>query len=357
METPDHPAVLFVEHYVARGALSLPPRALRILGRGLPEPEGRAPAPDIALLLRIMGLTGERALGEGDDPVRRREATRRGSASVAARRPDGVTASAATVAGGEGDLPARLYVPSLDTDGRLLMYVHGGGWVTGDLDTHDTLCRFLAVQMQTRVLAIDYRLAPEHPYPAAADDALAAFADIVARAAEFGARPDRIAVGGDSAGGNLAAVVAQQTAGAQRPSGALLLYPACDFTGGGPSRDTFARGFLLEKPDMDWCQDAYVPAGTDLQDARLSPKFGEVDADHPPTVVVTAGFDPLRDEGDDYAAQLREAGVPAVLRRYDGLIHGFANLTAVSPSSREAMIDCAGALRTLLELPRVAATA
>ena len=108
---------------------------------------------------------------------------------------------------------------------------------------------------------------------------------------------------------------------------------------------------------MDWCQDAYLPAGTDLNDPRVSPIFGEIDAEHPPTVVITAGFDPLRDDGDEYAERLREAGVPAVLRRYEGLIHGFANLTAVSPSSREAMIDAAGALRTLMEVSRVSATA
>lgn len=350
MKTPDHPAVIEVEHYVAKTVSSLPPRILRLIGRGVAEPEGRAPAPDIAAILTISKLTGERALGEGDDPVARRASSRRGALTAASRRPDPTRTEDVTVAGAEGPLRARLYVPPNDTAGRLLVFYHGGGWVTGDLDTHDAPCRLLARQAATRVLAVDYRLAPEHPYPAPVDDALAAFADVVARAAEFGAAPDRVAVGGDSAGGNLAAVVAQQTVGGPRPAAALLIYPACDLTGGTPSRDLFAVGFLLEKPDMDWCQDRYLQATGDVRDPRVSPAFGTIDAGHPPTVVVTAGFDPLRDEGEAYAVQLREAGVPTVLRRYESLIHGFANITAISPTSHDAMVDCASALLAVQEV-------
>jgi acetyl esterase len=350
MQTPDHPAVIEVEHYVAKTVSSLPPRLLRIIGRGVAEPEGRAPAPDVAALLAISRLTGERVLGDGDDPVRRRAATRRGALTAAPRRPDPTRVEETTVAGAAGPLRARLYIPPKDTSGRLLVFYHGGGWVTGDLDTHDAPCRLLARQAATRVLAVDYRLAPEHPFPAPVEDALAAFADVVGRAAELGAAPDRIAVGGDSAGGNLAAVVAQQTAGGVRPAAALLIYPACDLTGGTASRDLFARGFLLEKPDMDWCQERYLQDAGDPRDPRVSPAFGTIDAAHPPTVVVTAGFDPLRDEGEAYAAQLREAGVPTVLRGYEGLVHGFANVTAISPTSHDAMVDCASALLAAQEL-------
>ncbi len=350
MKTPDHPVVRVIEHYVARVICGLPAGLQRLIGRGVAAPEGSPPAPDIAALLTIMAMTGERALGTGDDPEARRASTRRGSATAASRRPDPVRSQQVTVAGGAGDLPARLYIPPGDTGGRLLVFYHGGGWVTGDLDTHDTPCRLLAVQAATRVLAVDYRLAPEHPFPAPVEDAMAAFAHVVEHAAKFGAHPERISVAGDSAGGNLAAVVSQQTAGGPRPAAALLIYPACDFRGGTASRSLFAEGFLLEKRDMDWCQGRDLPAGQSIEDPRVSPVFGDIDAAQPPTVVVTAGFDPLRDEGETYAAQLRAAGVPTVLRRYPGLVHGFANVTALSRTSHDAMVDCASALLAAQEL-------
>ncbi len=350
MKTPDHPAMIAVEHQAAKALSSLPRGLQRLIGRTAAQPEGVPPAPDIAALLRIMQVTGERALGAGDDPVARRASTRRGSLTASPRVPYPAEVRDTTVAGALGPLPARLYIPPTATDGRLMVFYHGGGWVTGDLDTHDAPCRFIARQAATRVLAVDYRLAPEHPFPAPVEDALAAFADVVARAAELGADPARISVCGDSAGGNLAAVVSQQTAGGARPAAALLIYPACDFTGGTASRSLFAEGFLLEKSDMDWCQDRYLQAYGELTDPRVSPAFGAVDAEHPPTVVVTAGFDPLRDEGEAYAAQLRAAGIPTVLRRYPGLIHGFMNLTAISPTSHDAMVDCCSALLAVQEV-------
>ena len=350
MKTPDHPVVHVIEHYVARLVCSLPAVLQRIIGRDVARPEGVAPAPEVGALLTIMAMTGERALGTGDDPEARRASTRRGAATAAPRRKGPVRAQQVTVAGAAGDLRARLYIPPGDTDGRLLVFYHGGGWVTGDLDTHDSVCRLLAVQSATRVVSVEYRLAPEHPFPAPADDAIAAFAHIVDHAPKFGARPDRISVAGDSAGGNLAAVVSQQTAGGPRPAAALLIYPACDFRGGTASRGLFAEGFLLEKRDMDWCQARYLPAGADIEDPWISPIFGEIDERHPPTVVVTAGFDPLRDEGETYAAHLRAAGVPTVLRRYPGLVHGFANVTALSRTSHDAMVDCASALLAAQEL-------
>lgn len=350
MKTPDHPVVRAIEHYVARLICALPVGLQRLIARGVAAPEGAAPAPDIGALLTIMALTGERALGTGDDPEVRRASTRRGAATAAPRRSGPVRAQRVTVAGGAGELEARLYVPPVDTDGRLLVFYHGGGWVTGDLDTHDSVCRLLAVQAATRVVAVDYRLAPEHPFPAPLDDAMAVFAHVVEHAATFGAHPDRISVAGDSAGGNLAAVVSQQTAGGPRPAAALLIYPACDFRGGTASRGLFAEGFLLERRDMDWCQARYLPEAQSIEDPRVSPVLGEIDAGHPATVVVTAGFDPLRDEGEAYAAHVRAAGVPTVLRRYPGLVHGFANVTALSRTSHDAMVDCASALLAAQEL-------
>lgn len=356
MQTPDHPVVRLIEHYVARLLCALPPSVQRLISRDVREPEGVPPAPDVSVLLTIMAMSGERALGTGDDPELRRASTRRGAATAAPRTPGPVRAQQVTVAGADGDLPARLYIPPVETDGRLLVFYHGGGWVTGDLDTHDAPCRLLAMQAATRVVSVDYRLAPEHPFPAPVDDALAAFAHVVAHAEKLGGEPDKVSVAGDSAGGNLAAVVAQQSAGGPRPAAALLIYPACDFRGGTASRDLFAEGFLLEKRDMDWCQARYLQPGQPIEDPRVSPVFGDLDAGHPPTVVVTAGFDPLRDEGEAYAAQLREAGVPTVLRRYPGLVHGFINVTALSATSHDAVVDCASALLAVQEL-RLTSTA
>ena len=196
MKTPDHPVVHVIEHYVARLICALPAPVLRIISRDVARPEGVAPAPEVGALLTMMAMTGERALGTGDDPEARRASTRHGAATAAPRKKGPVRAQQVTVAGAAGDLAARLYIPQVDTHGRLLVFYHGGGWVTGDLDTHDSVCRLLAVQSATRVVSVDYRLAPEHPFPAPADDAIAAFAHVVDHAAKFGARPDRIAVGG-----------------------------------------------------------------------------------------------------------------------------------------------------------------
>lgn len=348
--TPDHPVIHALEHYAARGLCSLPASLQRRISSGVGEPEGVAPAPEVGVLLTVMALTGERALGTGDDAELRRASTRRGAATAAPRRPSAVRAEPATVAGAEGELRARLYIPPGPTDGRLMVFFHGGGWVTGDLDTHDAPCRLLAEHAATRVVSVEYRLAPEHPFPAPVDDAMAAFAHVVEHAATYGGDPAKISVAGDSAGGNLAAVVSQQTTGGPRPAAALLIYPACDFRGGSASRSTFAEGFLLEKPDMDWCQDRYVPPGQSIEDPRLSIVFGEIDPGHPPTVVVTAGFDPLRDEGEAYAEQLRAAGTPTVLRRYPGLVHGFINVTALSRTSHDAVVDMASALLAMQQL-------
>jgi acetyl esterase len=229
----------------------------------------------------------------------------------------------------------------------LLVYYHGGGWVIGDLDTHDGPCRFLAAHGGTQVLSIDYRLAPEHPFPAAAEDAWAAHAWASANAAELGSVPARIAVGGDSAGGNLATVVSllARDEGATPPALQLLIYPVTTVAREMPSRDLFGDGFLLTRRDMDFFEDNYLPTGTDRTDPRVSPLEAEDLGNLPPAYILTAGFDPLRDEGEAYALRMREAGARVALRRHPGLVHSFANLTAISPSSRQAMLEAAGALR------------
>ncbi len=250
--------------------------------------------------------------------------------------------------GGMDGLPATLYTPvGLPEKSPLLVFFHGGGWVIGTRASHDNACRFLAKHAGVRVLSIEYRLAPEFPFPAATDDALAAFDYAVAKAGDLGADPARIAVGGDSAGGNLAAVTAQQAVkrGGPAPAFQLLIYPATDFAHRYRSQDLFAEDLFLTDVHMKWFEGHYVPEGSDLTDPRLSPLRADDLSGLPPALVVTAGFDPLRDEGEAYAEKLREAGVEVALRRHEDLIHGFINFTGVGTRFREALAETAGALR------------
>jgi acetyl esterase len=248
----------------------------------------------------------------------------------------------------DGDLPATLYTPvGLPENSPLLVFFHGGGWVIGTRSSHDNAVRFLAKHAGVRVLSIEYRLAPEFPFPAATEDALAAFEYAVAKAGDLGADPARIAVGGDSAGGNLAAVTAQQAVrrGGPAPAFQLLIYPATDFARRYRSQDLFAEDLFLTDVHMKWFEGHYVPEGTDLTDPRLSPLHADDLSGLPPALIVTAGFDPLRDEGEAYAEKLREAGVEVALRRHEDLIHGFINFTGVGTRFREALAETAGALR------------
>jgi len=251
-----------------------------------------------------------------------------------------------------GGVAARLYRPSDRDDLGLLVYFHGGGWVIGDLDSHDQVCRVLANGSGQAVLSVDYRLAPEHPFPAAIEDALAATRWAHANAAALGCRADRIAVGGDSAGGNLAAVVAQL---APVPlSYQLLVYPVTDCTRAQPSYDENATGYFLTKAGMGWFVDHYLAGGTgSATDPRVSPLFA---ADHvlgatPPALVITAEFDPLRDEGDAYAARLAALGVPTSHVRFGGMFHGFFSLADFVDDGRAANALAATALGAALGRP------
>ena len=244
-----------------------------------------------------------------------------------------------------GPLRARRYLAHHRDADRLMVYFHGGGFVVGSLDSHDVLCRFLATHAGVSVLSVDYRLAPEHPFPAAVDDAKAAFMFAAAKAASWGHDPARIGVGGDSAGGNLAAVLCQGLRGARvRPAFQLLLYPVTDVSRHSSSYREFAEGYFLTERQMNWYTDHYLGDG-DRTDPRVSPLLAEDLSDLPPAYVAVAGFDPLRDEGEAYARRLAEAGTPVALRRHDGLIHGFASTTGVGSSSREAFLEACGAVR------------
>ena len=248
-----------------------------------------------------------------------------------------------------GDLPARLYVPTtaVPEPGPLLVFFHGGGFMYGDLDSHDATCRLLAERAGVRVLSIDYRLAPEAPFPAAHDDALAAYRWVVRHAASIGADPRRLAVGGDSAGGNLAAATAIAAAQEGLPLAfQLLVYPAVNAQRSTGSFTMFSTGFYLTKGFMDLANDSYTPDVADRDDIRISPLLHDVPAGLAPAYVCTAGFDPLRDEGEAYARALEAAGVPVVLHRFPDLIHGFFNIVGVGRRSRAAVLEIADALKT-----------
>jgi acetyl esterase len=271
------------------------------------------------------------------------------TAQNARTTPADVVASDLTVAGGEGAIPARLYRrPEAATPGALLVYFHGGGWVIGDLETHDAHCRRLAAFSGARVLAVDYRLAPEHPFPAGHDDALAATRWAFDHAADIGVDPARIGVGGDSAGGNLAACVALDLRGdpVRRLKLQLLLYPAV-----GPHQPTASRrdrdGPVLSSAAMDFFE-ASLAAFGHPDGARAMPARAADLSGLPAALVVTAGFDPLEDEGRDYAAALVAAGVPARHVHYPSLVHDFYVMGDVSPAVMEAVRETAAAVREAL---------
>ncbi|MFW5875612.1 MAG: alpha/beta hydrolase [Myxococcota bacterium] len=253
--------------------------------------------------------------------------------------------------GPTGRIRYRRYVPRhASSPLPLLVYYHGGGFVIGSLDSHDDGCRLLAVEGDCVVVSIDYRLAPEHPFPAAVHDAVAAYVWARTRARELQADPERVVVGGDSAGGNLSAEVCLEMKrhGERTPELQLLIYPATDLTRSCPSHRTFSEGYFLDDETMEWFLANYLPRPEDARDPLASPLFVEDLSGLPPAHVVTAGFDPLRDEGEAYAERLRDAGVPVELQREEPLIHGFFNMGGVSRAAESASRSIARHLRSAL---------
>jgi acetyl esterase len=249
-----------------------------------------------------------------------------------------------------GTIPVRVYRPvGAPADRALpaLVYFHGGGWVIGDLETHDVLCRQLTAEAGVSVIAVDYRLAPEAKFPAAVDDAWAATRWVADNAGRLGIDPRRLAVGGDSAGGNLAAVVALMARDAGGPSLAYqaLLYPVTEVGTETRSYRDFADGFLLTRDSMRWFFDHYLGSHDQAGDWRVSPLRAPSLAGLPPALIVTAGFDPLRDEGEAYARALREAGVTVDYVCYGGMIHGFVPMGRLIDTGNRAVSHIAASLR------------
>lgn len=333
-----------------RRLLALPPRIKRRIAGPAIHRDGLELDLDTQMLLRINSAWPRPRLDPVTSPPRMRTAARR-MAKIGAGRTRAVPVTDITVRGAETPLRARVYAPA--PGGTVLVWFHGGGWIAGDLDTHDALCRTLAARTAATVVSVAYRLAPEHPYPAPVEDACAAYADIVARAAEFGATPDRIAVGGDSAGGHLAALVAQRAAGrgAPGPLAQLLIYPVTDLTGACASRRTLARGFELTSVDLEFFARCFLPGSVDRAAPGVSPLAAPTLAGVAPALIVTAGFDPLRDEGARYAERLRADGVPVTEHRFDGYTHGFANNGLVFGAAVDHIADLFAA--TLADAARI----
>jgi acetyl esterase len=249
--------------------------------------------------------------------------------------------------GPAGPLAFRLYRPESAgaTKPPLLIYLHGGGWIRGDLDTHDDICRYLCHHAGVIVASVAYRLAPEAKFPAPVDDAYAALEWLAREAGKLGADAKRIAIGGDSAGGNIACAVTMLARDRKGPKIAfqLLIYPVTDLASDTESKRLYSKGYLLNS--MPFYIDSYVKAEADKRNGLASPLRAADLANLPPAFILTAGFDPLRDEGEAYAERLKQAGVKVRLKRYESMIHGFASITGFLPSAEAGLADSAAALR------------
>jgi acetyl esterase/lipase len=336
------PSAAAAQAATLRTLLSLPAPVIRVLAGRRVLTDGQTLDAETQLALRLKQITREPDVESLPIPEGRVRTAHQASL-VAGRQPIGRTEEL-EVDGDEGTLAARLYVPTSDSD-ALLVYFHGGGWVYGDLDSHDAVCRFLAERAGVRVLSVAYRLAPEAPFPAAYDDCTAAYRWVVKNVDALGASPARLAVGGDSAGGGLAAATALMAAREGLPLAfQLLIYPATDHTRSSDSHATYGRGYYLTHHYMDQSRAAYLGPDTSRTDPRASVLYDDVPRGLAPAYLCTAGFDPLRDEGEAYARKLAEAGVDIELQRFPGLIHGFINWVGAGRSGPAAAATVAAKL-------------
>ncbi|MFL6154907.1 MAG: alpha/beta hydrolase [Marmoricola sp.] len=342
-----------IETAILRAALGLPERVQRALLRRPVVIDGQTLAAETQMMLKLQALTKQPGLGMLPDLTANRAKVVTQGGMVAGRQPIGAVRDL-VVDGGDGPIAARLFLPSSRLrEDRVptLLFIHGGGHGLGTIDSHDGACRALAERSGVQVLSIEYRLAPEHPFPAAVDDCFAAYQWLVKNADSISADPTRLAVGGDSAGGNLAAATALQAAEAGLPLAfQLLIYPVTDFVNRSRSRELFDGGpFYLEKPGMDKLHRWYLPDpamdGAPLASVLLRTEFPPGLA---PAFVATAGFDPLRDEGEAYAKLLAEQGVQVELKRYPSMIHGFFNIVGAGRECRANALDIADRLKVAL---------
>ena len=335
---------------ILKRLLDLPSPLLRLLaGGGVVYQGGRTLDP------RIQYLAAQAAKGRPMTtmtPEHARRANARAMVLMKADPEPGVKVEPLSVPGGDGPIAARLYSPvSQDPATPLFIYAHHGGGVIGDLDSAEAFCSVLAKTLRGPVLSMDYRLAPEHRFPAALEDVLAAYRWGRDNAARFGAPAGVAAIGGDSQGGSLAAVACQELrrAGEPQPVLQLLIYPCVDVACRRPSMTTYADAFPLPASMIAWFMGHYMGPGDDPADPRLS-AIREPDLSGlAPAVIATAGFDPLLDQGEAYARSLKAAGVPATYRCYDSLAHGFTAFTGVVPAADLACREIASLVKQTLE--------
>jgi acetyl esterase len=341
-----------LEVVVFRVLMALPLWLMRVVAGRRIVVDGQLLDIEIQWMLRLRRVFREPAAETLPMPEAR-AAILRQSKLVGGTQPIGLVRDL-QVPGADDEIPARLYVPRSQVasprPSPLLFFVHGGGMMYGDLDSHDAVCRFLAERADVRVLSIDYRLAPEHPFPAAVEDCWASFQWVSEYAEQLGAVPDRIAVGGDSAGGYLSAVTAIRAAEAGIPVAyQLLIYPVTNMAEKSDSRRIFGEGFFLTTTFMDLAETSYLLEHHDRRDPAVSVYFHEkFPPDLAPAFIATAGFDPLRDEGEAFAKLLADHGLKVELKRYPGFIHGFANLVGTGRSAPAAMAEIAVKLKRAL---------
>jgi acetyl esterase len=335
-----------------RGIFALPTQVRRLLAGPPLRIDGQELDVDAQLAIRLKNASGSDVFA---GPVEKARARYDGLPLIIGYEPPLPVASLeVSIPAEHGVIPATLYTPAeVPESSGLLVYYHGGGLSVGSRISHEPVARFVAHHAGVRVLSIEYRRAPEHPFPAAVEDAIIAFEYAYRQAADLGADPTRIAVGGDSAGGNLAAVTAQQAVrrGDAVPAFQLLMYPPTDLSTRPPSRDLFAHSSTFTDRNLRWALAHYIPPGTDLSDPLLSPLHGEV-TDLPPAYIASAGFDPLRDDAVIYADKLRAGGVPVTLSRQPDLPHAYLNFAGLGGRFAEAAGEAAGALRLGLAVAR-----
>lgn len=335
--------------YLSVGLLRLPLSWVSVLAGPVRIVDGQALDVRTQWLLRLIAAANRPSINEL--PIERARSEFEMSMNLLGgwRQPVGEIVDR-VIPGPAGKLPVRVYRPEGASAGKprgILVYFHGGGWTIGSIASHDKPCRYLCAKSGCIVVSVEYRLAPEHKFPSAIDDCVAAYRWVAENAAALGGDERHVAVGGDFAGGTLAAAVSLvcRDADGPKPAFQLLICPSTDLSGNYPSYQSCGEGYLLTRPMIEWFRDHYLHSPADVADPRVSPLRAETLENLPPAFLCTAGFDPLRDEGKAYADRLQGAGVATIYRNFESLVHGFVGFAGTVSAAARAMDEIAFALR------------